>query len=379
MNRFRTSALNRFLRLAALFFIFSAPLLPARGTGEPRRDTWVKIGGTVFGCVPDKIGPVGGGKNYSRAVGSGAYRAGSLKSLIEALRRAQPGDTVFIPGRAVLDFTGLVFAESFVLGVPGGVTLASNRGAFGSSGALLKSDAFQTSPLIRAEGPGVRITGLRIQGPDPERRLDHWKRSFSGESRGGHDYYYRLPTSRGVYTDFDNLEIDNCELSGWSQAAVFLSGGNDHHLHHNYIHHNQRHGLGYGISHDTSFSLIEYNLFGWNRHSIAGTGRPPSGYIARHNIELGKSLSHNFDMHGGGDREDGTTIAGSRIEIYNNTFLSGNRPIGIRGSPEEYARIYGNWFAEHSGPGAAVIKKWPLPETVQLGENLYGTPIRAER
>ena len=371
-----------------VLFAVSASIVPACGARETVTSTWVEIDGAVYGCVPDRTGPLGGGRGYSRAVTSGDYRVSSLDQLTSALGKVQPGETIFFPASVELDFTALVFAEGFVLSVPGGVTLASDRGSTGSrgsSGALLKSAAFQTSPLIRAEGPGVRITGLRLQGPDPERRVDHWNRSFSGLSRRerqervGHEYYYRLPTSRGVYTEYDALEIDNCELSGWSHAAVFLAAGAGHHIHHNYIHSNQRHGLGYGISHGTAFSLIEYNLFDSNRHSIAGTGRPPSGYIARHNLEQGRSLSHNFDMHGGRDRRDGTVIAGSRLEIYNNTFLSRNRPVAIRGRPQEYARIYGNWFRAHAGPGAAVITDWPLPDTVEVGKNLYGGATPAVR
>ncbi|MBN1834523.1 MAG: hypothetical protein JW820_01670 [Spirochaetales bacterium] len=359
-------------------FIVSASILPPCGALEAGDSSWVEIDGAVFGCVPDNTGPVGGARGYARAVYSGDYNVASADQLIRALRRARPGETVFVLGSVELDFTGLVFAEGFVLSVPGGVTLAGSRGLCGSAGALLKSDAFQTSPLIRAEGPGVRITGLRIQGPDPERRVDHWQRSFSGltpqeqENRVGHEYYYRLPTSQGVYTEFDDLEVDNCELYAWSHAAVVLSDGTGHHVHHNFIHSNQRHGLGYGVAHGPAFSLIEYNLFEWNRHSIAGSGRPPSGYVARHNLERGQSLSHNFDMHGGRDRRDGTNTAGSRIEIYNNTFLSRNRAIGIRGRPEEYARIYGNWFVGHLAPCATVIRDWPPADTVELGKNLYG-------
>jgi hypothetical protein len=369
--------------LSVLVAVAATPLLPAAGKRETAIDTWIEVDGQVFGCVPDSTGRVGGGNGYSRAVAAGEHRAVSVEQLIESLRMAKPGETVYIPGNVVLDFTSLVFVESFVLHIPGGVTLASNRGIGGSSGTLLKSDAFQTSPLIRADGPGVRLTGLRIQGPDFERRLEHWERSFSSlykaERQGltEHQYYYRFPVARGVYTEFDDLEIDNCELSGWSQAAVFLAKGRGHHIHHNHIHSNQRHGLGYGVSHGTAFSFIEYNLFAWNRHSIAGTGGPPSGYIVRNNIELGQSLSHNFDMHGGRDREDGTTIAGSRIEIYNNTFLGKGRAIGIRGRPEEYARIYGNWFAAHLAPGRAVIIDWPVADTVELGQNLYGTDTPA--
>jgi len=370
---------RRLYTLSLFFALAAAPLLSACGKTEPSEKTWIEINGKVFGCISDSTGPIGGGQGYARAIVDGEYSADTIQELTECLRVAKPAEIVYIPGDVELDFTSLVSTEGFVLHIPCGVTLASNRGICGSPGALLKSDAFQTLPLIQADGPGVRITGLRIQGPDPERRLEHWKRSFSiwfKEERGHltkHQYFYQFPFDRGVSTEFDDLEIDNCELSGWSHAAVFLANGEGHHVHHNYIHHNQRHGLGYGVSHKTAFSLIEYNLFAWNRHSIAGTGSPPSGYIARHNVVFGQSLSHDFDMHGGRDRKDGTTIAGSRIEIFNNTFLGKERAIGIRGRPQEYARIHRNWFAKHLAPGFCVIIDWPAADTVEFKENLYGT------
>ncbi|MBP8954018.1 MAG: hypothetical protein KBI47_16595, partial [Armatimonadetes bacterium] len=110
----------------------------------------------------------------------------------------------------------------------------------------------------------------------------------------------------------------------------------------------------YGISHGVSSSLIEFNLFDFNRHSIAGTGAPGNSYIARNNVELGTSLSHCFDMHGGRDRNDGTDIAGTRIEIYNNTFRAPQTPIAIRGTPEETCDVYHNWFPLHDTPAKAV-------------------------
>lgn len=105
---------------------------------------------------------------------------------------------------------------------------------------------------------------------------------------------------------------------------------------------------------DTASSLIEQNLFNWNRHSIAGTGRPGSSYVARHNVELGESLSHCFDMHGGRDRKDGTDIAGTTIEIYNNTFRAQQTPVVIRGVPQEKCEVHHNWFLRHSDDREAV-------------------------
>ncbi len=74
------------------------------------------------------------------------------------------------------------------------------------------------------------------------------------------------------------LEVDNCELWGWSHSAVSLFEGERHRIHHNHIHHNQRHGLGYGVTLNRGEVEIEYNLFDWNRHSIAGA-MPISGNL----------------------------------------------------------------------------------------------------
>ncbi|MHC4206563.1 MAG: hypothetical protein ACYSTT_18075 [Planctomycetota bacterium] len=47
--------------------------------------------------------------------------------------------------------------------------------------------------------PDVRITGLRIQGPNTKRYLDHHRRSF-GKGGAGSKYYYKIPTSNGIST-----------------------------------------------------------------------------------------------------------------------------------------------------------------------------------
>lgn len=358
-------------------------LLPSNSPGErplnPDR-TWVKIAGEIYGARPDERGPIGGGKGYQNTITDGNIRVRTVDELAAALKTAQPGQTVFLPGDSEFECTDLIFAEDFHVDVPASVTLAGDRGFRGSPGALIYSDAFSTKPLIRILGPGARITGLRLRGPDPKRRLEHHKRSFNaarGDDKQQHDYYYRLPVSIGIQTEFDNLEVDNCDLSGWSHVAVFLAAGSGHRIHHNSIHHNQLNGLGYGISHGygtAASSLIECNLFDFNRHSIAGTGAPGNSYEARNNVELGESLSHNFDMHGGRDRKDGTEIAGDLIRIHHNTFLGWKvRAVVIRGIPREEARIDHNWFA-HDRPDENLIGPWPLTaeSRISLENNAYG-------
>jgi len=315
--------------------------------------TWVKIDGAVYGARADERGPIGGGPGYANIVTEGDFTARSLDALLEALTKAKAGQVVFLPGETEIDLTARIYIEQLVLDVPAGVTLAGDRGHDGSAGALLTSDALETPVMIRAAGPGVRITGLRIAGPNSKRYLDHHRRSF-GPDGEGHKYYYKLPTSNAITTEYERLEVDNCEISGFSHAGVYLTTGKGHHIHHNYIHHCQYQGLGYGVCHNTASSLIEYNRFDWNRHSIAGTGRPGNSYVARHNVELGVSLSHCFDMHGGRDRKDGTDIAGTAIEIYNNTFGAPQTPVVIRGVPQEKCEVHHNWFLRHSGPEQAV-------------------------
>ena len=336
--------------------------------------TSVTLDGKTCGAQADDAGPIGGGHGYTRIVAKGDLVAKSLDELLEALGKAKAGQVVFIPGDVVIDCTARVYIEELVIEVPAGVTLAGNRGQDRSEGALICSDALKTPTLIRVTGPDARVTGLRIRGPNPKRYLDHHHRSFA-EGRG-HEYYYKLPTSNGITNEHPGLEVDNCDISGFSHAGVYLVKGDRQHVHHNFIHHCQYNGLGYGVCHDTASSLIERNLFDFNRHSIAGTGRPGCGYEARHNVELGTSLSHCFDMHGGRDRKDGTDIAGTTIIIHHNTFRAPNTPIVIRGVPQDACRVSHNWFPRHANAQQAVR----ATRNTHVENNAYGTdPPRLSR
>jgi hypothetical protein len=341
--------------------------------------TWVEIDGKVYGAKPDDLGPIGGGAGYTRIVTDGDYHVKTLDELRDALGKAQAGQVVFVDPQGDYDLTTLVYTDKLALEVPEGVTLASNRGQDGSHGAVIYSDAFQTSPLIRAAGPNVRITGLWVRGPDPKPRLEHHSRAFTaerGDSKAQSEYYYRFPCSKGIDSGFPGLEVDNCEVSGWSLAGVHLSGGDNHHVHHCYIHHNQYNGLGYGVCLGSSQAvvLIEQNLFNYNRHSIAGTGKPGNAYEACNNVEIGASLSHMFDMHGGRDRQDGTNIAGDWVKIHHNTFrCTRARAVVIRGVPQQASEVYGNWLF-HAEPGDGVFSPWPMGGETNLDchDNAYG-------
>ncbi|MCA9134385.1 MAG: right-handed parallel beta-helix repeat-containing protein [Planctomycetales bacterium] len=351
----------------AFFFAWGLCFL-GKSSLHAESSTWLEVGGIVYGAQPDQRGPLGGGEGYADVVTSGDFHVQDVDTLLDALSKAQAGQVIFIPGDTEIDLTTHVYIDQLALKIPEGVTLASDRGHQGSPGALLCSDALKTPAIIRTAGPRVRVTGLRIRGPNPKRYMEHHRRSF-GPGGEGHKHYYKFPLSEGVVAAHPGLQVDNCELSAFSMAAISLDQGQDHHIHHNFIHHCQYNGLGYGVCLSNASALIEFNLFDWNRHSIAGTGQPGCGYVARHNVELGESLSHCFDMHGGRDRKDNTDIAGTSIEIYNNTFRGPKTPVVIRGTPQDKCEVHHNWFLQHAAAAKAV---GGLSKQTRAFENVYG-------
>ena len=314
-----------------------------------------------FGAEVNPTGdPIGGCKGYRRVVDRCDYDVKTLEELLAALKEVKAGQVVYVNDNAEIDLTG----EQKIV-IPGGVTVASGRGRGGSEGALLYSNELATSPMFLAGGEKVRVTGLRLRGPDQERRTEQMRKLYK-EGR-----YYSIPNSDGIISAHSGLEVDNCELWGWSHAAIFLKrGALKAHIHHNNIHHNQRSGLGYGVCLDQADALIEANLFDWCRHHIAGTGRPGTSYEARYNLVLENANGHSFDMHGGRDRKDRTDIAGDTIKIHHNTFKATGVPaFVIRGRPQQSADIHHNWFL-HSGPDKA-IRQTNATGNMQVYQNQF--------
>ncbi len=239
----------------------------------------------VFGAEPNPTGnPIGGGGGYTRTVGraQASVVVSTRQALLTALQQATAGTIIYIDDAAAIDLT-----PDQNVSIPAGVTLASGRGINGSEGGVIFTRRFAgTSYLFRTGGAGVRMTGLRLGGPH----------SWRGR---GTDYAY------GVVISHAGFEMDNCEMWGWNYSATALSGAaaDGANIHHNYIHHCQRNGLGYGITTNAQSAMIEANLFDYMRHAIASTGRPGSGYEARYNVHMENSISHLFDMHGARDYE----------------------------------------------------------------------------
>ncbi|MHC4981618.1 MAG: LEPR-XLL domain-containing protein [Planctomycetota bacterium] len=306
--------------------------------------------------------PIGGGDGYRRLVKRRDYHVSNSAELLDALKKAEAGEVIYVKDKARIDLSG---NQNIV--IPGGVTLASGRGRNTSEGALLYSTQLETFPLFIAGGPNVRVTGLRLRGPDPDRRTEQMQQ-LAAEGA-----YYSIPNSRGIQSAYAGLEVDNCELWGWSHAAVLLRpGATKAHIHHNYIHHNQRQGLGYGVCLDRADALIEANIFAYCRHAVAGTGAPGTSYEACYNIVRPEDgNSHSFDMHGGLARNDDTDIAGDWISIHHNTFEATNvLAVLIAGQPAQKAEIHHNWFL-HADPCEAVLQR-DATGNMDVYSNQYG-------
>jgi len=313
----------------------------------------VTIGDTVYGAYcPEGYPAIGGGAGYDRIITSGDYTVRTYDELVDACAKAKSGEVIFIPSDAVISVDKNNKGDRthhFMLGE--GVTLASDRGYVRedgsvSTGAIIKGDgygAYLATSFISCASSS-RITGLVIQGPDPMRHVNHHTRAFygvNGVEAKGRSYYYAISMPAGIKIRGTNVEIDNCEISAFCNEAIGVEDF-DAHVHHNYIHHNQIKGLGYGVCFYHGGAIVESNMFDFNRHSIAGVGYGDSWYIARYNVDMGDVLDHVYDMHGGADRGDGTNIAGKFVEMYNNTFLTDDRPYHVRGVPVEKQTFYHN-------------------------------------
>ena len=290
--------------------------------------------GVVYG-IKDFSNPLGGGKGYTNIITEGDYTVTDTASLVNALKTAKSGETVFIPNGVKIGIAGLT------LTVPEGVTLASDRGRVledgtVSTGGMIYVATRQTECLVLSQNSV--FTGITLAGADTERHMTHLQRGLNSAGNSYTDYYYSLILSRGLVVRGAGVTVSNCEISGFSEAGVLVEEYKETKISHCYIHHNQRNGFGYGVSLYRECEVEIYgNLFNFDRHAIASDGSAGSSYYAHDNIHMGTAIYHIFDAHGGEDRGDGTDVACDKVEMLNNVFLSDKLPYKKRGTPTEYS------------------------------------------
>jgi uncharacterized protein YaaQ len=297
----------------------------ATGDSWKRGFPWQDDGDGVT-SQPSGEGTLGGGDGYANTVSQSAadYVVRSHSEFVDALSAAGSGDVVYVAGGTSIELGNRTYD------VNDGVTLASDRGIDGASGALLHTDA-EPNQLIQMNDDS-RLTGIQVRGPHP-----------GGDTSG--DYAYGVQTHGEV-------EIDNCDVWGFAYAGIDVDEGDGTHIHHNVIRECNRGGLGYGVTTNAGTPVIEYNYFNYNRHSVATAGESP-GYICRYNHFGPKTTDHVIDVH---------DPAGERYEIHNNVVeaveaVEGGgreglqRPaVTIRGAPDDVAAINDNWFFNPDEP-----------------------------
>ncbi len=330
----------------------------------------------TYGAEANPTGdPIGGGVGYSRIVTSGDYTVRTKEELVAALNQAQAGEVVYVAAERI-DLSGLepkteAGLRGAHLEIPEGVTLAGDRGRDGAPGPVIHRTRMSNGTRLLHLQANVRLTGLRIQGPDPDiPDVDY-------EAKG-HSY------SQGIWAAGPEVEVDNCEIMNFERAGVNVNWEGDRvRLHHNHFHD----VLDYPILVGAGRTLIEANRIEWVSHPIAGSGGPDIEYEARYNlVVLVKSPEtwggedhhpHGFDMHGWTKylrkKVYPGHIAGNRINIHHNTLVNIGTPsydVRIRGVPRELAEVHHNWFPSPD-PERAVSQSWVL----RLGRGEKRAPI----
>ena len=343
----------------------------------------------TFGAESNPTGnPIGGGTGYSDIILPGnpkiKYTVTNYAEFASALKKTyRKGDIIYIPETASIDMTG----HPGVV-IPRNVTIASNRGSNGSPGGRFfwlsspsdSSHGYQTGTMFYIPNDNVRITGLRLEGPH---MTTDKSVLASDKQRSAMD----LRNGKG-------LEVDNSEMYGWAYAAVDVetSTGQDAlyalglnsaeigsaiaNIHHNYIHHCQMDGLGYGVVVCRGTALVKGNLFDYTRHSVTSCGLQSDGYEASYNIHLGNgSIGSMFDVHGQ-DVGGVERIAGSLVKIHHNTlYWTLDYSIGIRGTPINQAYIYNNkmmWLVIGTRTYQPVYQSCGSTSNITMTNNMIG-------
>ncbi|POY35436.1 hypothetical protein C3K47_15360 [Solitalea longa] len=298
------------------------------------------------------------------------YTVSNAAGFVAALAKVKAGEAIFLSANGVFDFTNYATIK-----IPANVTIYSSRnriysGTSRSAGAKIITNNKNIHPLFKIMGPNVRISGIRILGPDTAANIALMKQLIPAGTQWKYAY------SRAIESSYDYLEVDNCEIAGWSHAGIYLTGGKNAAIHDNNFHHIQRYGTGYGVCLNGGTALVTRNTFDWMRHAIAGTGIVGEEYESSYNTLGNHFIAEPFDMHGGKDRKDGTNIAGSYVYIHHNTsYFTGFRTVLINGVPVNGVKVTNNSFIQKTEFEAIRLDAATTNKTVT--GNVYSIPVKS--
>lgn len=290
--------------------------------------------------------------------------------------------TIQIPGDAAIDLSG--HPENPIRSC---VHIKSTRRGL-DQGGIIFTDSIpggngedQAFALFDVRGHDVRLEGFRFRGPSQGERS-----SSLGRVSG-----VRI-TQNATIGLGGNVAVENVNAWFWTKEAVSVNGqvyaatvdavpadtprmtvdqAGLTRVSRNFIHHNSRDGLGYGVSVNSGgYATIEGNLFDHNRHAIASNGSPYTAYFAHYNYILDGGYTQSgywnqhFDVHGSDGGYGG--VAGERFDISFNTFrgdqdyfIVKTRPaFMLRGTPTVGAFFHDNVLL-HSDSGEAVRLESP--------------------
>ena len=308
---------------------------------------------------PPSDEPVGGGAGYGDILteSDADVVVSTVSELESELSSATSGDVIFVDGDAELDVTNMH------VDMAAGVTLASGRGRDGSGGATLYNTSI-TEHNIRAYGG--RITGLDVRGAYPgDDTTSDWG-------------------DRGIAT-YGPVEIDNCEVRGFSTAAIQCRGhdGGSAHVHHCFIHNNNGNSRGYGVAvlgnsgRDGGVPRVNHCFFENDRHSVTTDGGPGTGFISEYNHFSPTTWRWPSDAHQSGENDgyasDVIVIRNCIFEATRERFGGGSdvQAHAARGPARESADVYQNWFF-HNSDGEAISYSGGAEGSYSVYDNHYG-------
>lgn len=261
-------------------------------------------------------------------------------------------DFVWVDGDVDMDLTDWSGAIS-------NCTLASDRGQAGSEGARLWTSSAGEDSTSWAGGGGtgflrfhddVRLFGIRLRGPT----WDYWKDDagnphpehpgyipfhFDTMTRSERDAFRRSLYSRGIAVYGERVEIENCEIHGFSTQGISVGTTNRAgtlrpDIHHCHLHDNMQSGLGYNVNTYRGIPRIRFCYLNASRHSVATFGYWNSGYRIEDSVIGPATSSFLLDTHNLQENSSGSTS-----NRYNKDFY---------GRASGYLKVRRNTFTPHS-------------------------------